>query len=106
MLGYTLEEMKNRKVTEFLAPESQPLYLKVIDSRYEEDIKSSKYTLEFFRKDGQRISCSVGGSLLRDEEGNILGTLGILHEITDLETKLSEEIRKCENISKDSFLAV
>ena len=85
MLGYPLEEMKDRKVTEFLAPESIDLYLDIIDSRYEDEVKSSNYKLHFLRKDGTRVSCSVGGSLLKDVDGNILGTLGILQEISEQE---------------------
>ena len=47
------------------------------------EINAGEWDLEFRRKDGRRFPVIVGASLLRSEEGEVLGYLGTVKDITD-----------------------
>ncbi|MFX0173096.1 MAG: PAS domain S-box protein [Candidatus Hodarchaeota archaeon] len=90
MLGYTKEELLDRSVTEFLSPESLLKFKKVNNHRFIEGIFSStKYELQFIKKSGDTIVTKVVGTPLHNEQNEIIGSFGVLSDITQ-EKKLQE----------------
>ena len=59
MLGYTMEEMIGRPVTDFMFAEDTPDYFRRIDSR-QQGLLSDNYELRFRRKDGQELGVYRG----------------------------------------------
>jgi len=84
--GYTPEEVLNQSIEEILTPAS----LEVARKNLAEGLASNKSApeklwdleLQQFRKDGSTVWTEVRASLLRDESGRPVGTLGITRDIS------------------------
>lgn len=78
LLGYTAEEMQGRKITEMWvdAEEREDLLQQIIISG---GIKNYQTTLR--AKSGEIREISLTLSLLKDEEGRVLGTVGVSKDI-------------------------
>ena len=93
MLGYREEELLGRPFYEFMAPEIRPRYLARIARRHTGE--SERYETELIRKDGERISISLSAVPLRDVQGMVIGSFGVISDLT--EKKRSEKaIRESE----------
>jgi len=89
MLGWTLEEMKGKSVREYLNPESLEIFNEKSVERYEDGIPSSSYNLTYKNKDGVDIITRVAGTALYNSEKEIIGSFGLITDITS--EKLAQE---------------
>ncbi|MHA1199921.1 MAG: PAS domain-containing sensor histidine kinase [Candidatus Heimdallarchaeaceae archaeon] len=80
-LGYTLDEIQNNTVTDFLHPNSREIYLQTLHDRTEADIPASSYELILINKEGRPNTFRVVGSLLYDNTGNPIGSVGFFTNI-------------------------
>lgn len=93
MLGYTSDELIGHTMLE--------TFYKVNRGKYKEQIgKRGKgviahYEIEVNRKDGSRIVTRVSPQLITDAEGNILGSFGIVTDVTE-HKGMEEALRKSE----------
>ncbi len=80
-LGYTFDEIQNQSVTDFLHPDSREVYIKTLRERTEADIPSSSYELILINREGRPNTFRVVGSLLNDQAGNPIGSVGFFTNI-------------------------
>ncbi|GAB4463874.1 MAG: hypothetical protein OHK0037_17200 [Elainellaceae cyanobacterium] len=81
ILGYEPEEMIGRPFSDFLAPgqleQDREAFQNVVSGMSVQNHESVYLT-----KDGQRVTLLFGAVVLRDDQGNILGTTGTARDIT------------------------
>ena len=80
-LGYSMEEIINRSVTDFFHPDSQDLYYQILKARKEKELTASSYELILINKDGRPCTFTVIGSLLFDRTSNPIGSVGFFTNI-------------------------
>ena len=106
MLGYTLEELKNKSFGDLHTKES----LSYIDEQFEEEqseIVPDVNDIPMKRKDGSIFYCNVNSSKIE-----LAGTsyfMGIFRDITErknAEQKLKESEEKFRNIAEQSFMGI
>jgi PAS domain S-box-containing protein len=94
-----MEEMLNYRKEELLGTHISNLYVKGIHEARElmailkERGRTENYEMQIRKKTGEILSIITSASLLRDGEGNLIGTAGIFKDITEqkrLEAKLKE----------------
>ncbi len=81
VLGYTFEEIKTKSITDFFHPASGDLYHQISRDRLEGSKSSSSYELILINKEGRPITFSVVGSLLHDQNQNVIGSVGFFTNI-------------------------
>lgn len=74
-------ELIGRNVREFLVPEQDEMLERETARRI--DGETSTYEATITRPDGQERVVRITGSPRRDAEGNVVGTYGIVHDITE-----------------------
>jgi PAS domain S-box-containing protein len=93
LLGRSAEEILGRPREDFADPES----LAVLQEQHElrrQDVAST-YELRLLRPDGAPVHCLVNATPLLNEEGQVLGAVSMLADITA--RKLAEELARREN---------
>ena len=102
LLGYTVEESMARTVEEGLTPASRKVAMADMDTEMALERKKhgdpSKLRLqefEFYRKDGSTVWVEVTVSFLRDPDGNPIGLVNVLRDITE-RRQVEEELRRSE----------
>ncbi len=90
MTTYTLEELIGKNAREiFLEDEDNHSFQKMQNVQIKRtDGESSAYELKIKRRDGKSLWMIISGAPVKDEEGRIVGSLGIHNDIT--ERKLQE----------------
>jgi len=91
-LGFKEDEIRKRKITDFLLPQSRAVYLKVSEKR-KKGLQTSTYELILRNKYGRPSPFRVIGGRLTDSAGNLIGSVGIfisLEELTKLNLLLSK----------------
>ncbi|GAB4536434.1 MAG: hypothetical protein Fur0020_04440 [Thermodesulfovibrionia bacterium] len=89
ILGYTEEEARGRRASEFYAdPNERAKLLSII----REKGAVINHETRLIRKDGSPVDISLTISRLRDREGNVIGTVGVSKDITE-EKRLREELK-------------
>jgi len=88
LLGYTLQELYNMSIYSFFSADADV-------ERFKDAILSAgslkDYDLKIITRDGKERNCLISASLRVNDEGDIVGYHGILHDITEyklLETQL------------------
>jgi PAS domain S-box-containing protein len=81
MLGYTVEEMRGRHLFDFMDAQGVAAAKRHLERR-QEGI-SEQHDFEFLRKDGTRLHAAMETSPITDEEGNYLGALAGMIDITE-----------------------
>jgi PAS domain S-box-containing protein len=87
MLGYKVEEIEGKAMSEFVEPSARQTY----DQHMERRRKGTKerYELPFIRKDGQEIHTLISATPAFDEMGDFKGSIAFVTDIT--ERKRSED---------------
>ncbi|MDD1728570.1 MAG: PAS domain S-box protein, partial [Methanospirillum sp.] len=80
ILRYTSEEMKGKPFSSFVTPEEQDYYWERVSNR-KKGI-SERYYLTFLTKYGKRVYAEVSASPSVDSDGNIIGSIAVITDIT------------------------
>ncbi len=97
MFGYQLEEIAGQTTQRIYAdPDS---YLKQGQSRFKPDAKITQpvFENEYRRKDGTTFPGETNGVHVVDETGQLLGYIGVIHDITERK-KTEEELIKSQQL--------
>lgn len=93
MLGYSPEEVIGRKWFDFMDEEAIAVSKANIEQR-KKGIKNT-YEQKYIRKDGTILWTLVSATPLRDKNGQVTSTMGMLADITERK-KAEEELKKSE----------
>lgn len=95
MGGYEPEEVVGKKnMLDVIAPELRPWLAERMQRRREDRLSIQPVEAELIRKDGSRFTALVAPGALYDQEGNFIGFIGAMIDISDrkmLERKLEEQ---------------
>ena len=100
MLGYTDEELIGKNASELLVP---PEFLAVMErQQYErQQGNAGSYELQLIKKDGTRIWVLVSGVPILDENGEIVGSMGIHYDLTERK-HLEQELAKAKYVAEEA----
>ena len=98
--GYTVEEAMSQTLEEVSTPESFKHTMDVLAEELEADKERDPdrvrtLEVEQYRKDGSTIWASVAMRFLRDDDGNIVGILGVSRNTTDRK-RMEESLKESE----------
>lgn len=106
LFGYSFEEIRGRRAFDFYADrEEMERMLQTLRSQG----SVLNYEIDFLRKDGQRLPCSVSISLLRDQWGRTTGSTSIIRNLRPWKKmlqKIREQQEKFEGIASSALDAV
>jgi two-component system sensor histidine kinase PilS (NtrC family) len=92
--GYTLEALQGKQWRDvFDSPQIQPYY----DDPFR-IVATQRFDIHTRHRDGRELLIGLTLSLLRDERGEISGTLGIFQDLTQVQ-RLEEEMRRNEHLA-------
>lgn len=100
MLGYTEEEMVGKNATELLVPAE---FVSVVERQQEERLRGNagSYELQLIKKDGSRIWVLVSGVPILDENGIIVGSMGIHYDMTERK-QLEHELARAKRFAEEA----
>jgi PAS domain S-box-containing protein len=91
MSGYKIDEMIGRKTYEiFFLPKDRNIIIQ--KSRLRITNKIDTYEIQMKKKDGSKYWARISGSPFKNSNGEIIGTLGVINDITDF--KLAQRLAK------------
>jgi PAS domain S-box-containing protein len=97
MLGYSESEMMGKNLAAFLVkPDSDLAQHNLEGCRLG---KQGQCEFEFIKKDGARMYANIAASSIQDDNGNFVGTLALVADITErknMEVNLKESLDKLE----------
>jgi PAS domain S-box-containing protein len=100
MLGYSVEDLVQKNVLD-LTPADDHRIVKAETERRKRYVTST-YDLQMIRKDGEIRQFNISTLPQKDDEGNVIGTIGVVSDIT--ERKRSEKALKAsEQLLKSTF---
>jgi PAS domain S-box-containing protein len=102
MFGYRAEEMLGRSVAEFYRGGIDEA--RTVMDKLAADGRVRHYELPLRAKDGRWVEVNASMSLLRDADGVVVGTLGVLKDITERKT-LEEQLRQSQKMDAVGRLA-
>jgi PAS domain S-box-containing protein len=103
MMGYSENELKDKKWQDISHPDDIPLTQVEVEAVLSDRKKSSRFIKRYIRKDGSIIWADVTTSLRRDENGNPMYFMTTISDITD--RKRIEESLRTLNIMNEAILA-
>lgn len=99
-LGYTPEEAKAHSLEQMLTPTSAQMARTIFEeelameqARHTDPFRSRVLELEHIRKDGATIWAEVRGSILHDEDGHVIGIVGVTRDVTERKKMQNEKQR-------------
>ncbi len=100
MLGYTEEEMVGKNASDLLVPAE---FRDVAERQQKERQKglAGSYELQLIKKDGSRIWVLVSGVPILDEDGVIVGSMGIHYDMTKRK-QLEQELAKAKHFAEEA----
>ena len=109
MVGYAPEELIGKNAEELFLPEEFKETLHRQEAQRREG-KASVYEIQIMRKDGRRIWVLISGAPIIDQEGKVIGSIGIHYDITarkELEQNLSraKDMAEKAQLAERQFLA-
>lgn len=99
--GYERHELIGQVASELLLDEEGVAHIKSVLEEREQGLSGS-YELQIIRKSGEKIWVENSGSPFYDDGGNLVGSIGILRDIT--QQKESEAKLKLKNQELDTFV--
>ncbi len=94
LTGFTVEESLGRDILEFVYPDDRPENIAVKQRLESGGQMASRHTKRLLRKDGSFVWIEVDLRVLRDEAGELVGSIGTIRDITErvaLERALERE---------------
>jgi PAS domain S-box-containing protein len=100
MLGYTEAELVGKNASDLLVP---PEFRHVIERQQQqrEQGTAGSYELQLIRKDGSRIWVLVSGVPISDENGVMVGSMGIHYDLSERKV-LEEELATAKQIAEEA----
>jgi len=92
IFGYTREEALGRSAYDLLMPEGVKPFVRREIERLRTSDETIAGTAENLTKDGRTITCEWWNVALRDESGNLTGTLGMARDVTE-RLRAEQELR-------------
>jgi len=103
MSGYTVEEASSKNMLDVVAPEQRSWLAERMSRRREGGFLPDVTEAEIVRKDGSRFTALVAPAGLYDGEGNFVGFIGAMIDISErkkLERKLQERMAEVEQLNR------
>jgi len=100
MLGYSAEEMRNRKWQDITHPDDIEATQKVINSLLSGEKDSVYFTKRYIHKSGKVVWGDVGTAIRRDKEGNPLYLMTAIRDITARKEAEEEILRLNEELEQ------
>jgi len=103
MVGYTEEELIGKNAQQLFIDEE---FNKTLEDEHKERGKgrASSYELRLNKKDGSKIWTIISGAPILDENGELVGSMGIHYDITDRK-QLEQELELAKQIAEDASQA-
>jgi PAS domain S-box-containing protein len=100
MVGYSEEELIGKNAQQLYIDKE---FVKTLDSEHKERSKgrASSYELQLNKKDGSKIWTIVSGAPIIDENGVLVGSMGIHYDITERK-ELEQELELAKQIAEDA----
>ncbi len=100
MVGYTQDELVGKSAPELFLPEE---FDQVLNNNQDERKKgsASSYELQLKKKDGTRLWVIISGAPILDEDGEVVGSMGIHYDITERK-KLEQELELAKLIAEQA----
>jgi len=102
ILGYEREEFLGKKV--YVHYENGVEDAKKIMKELKEKGELRDYDMRFKKKDGELIDINLSASYLRNEKGEVIGTLGVYRDITE-KKRLEAQLQKAQKMEAIATLA-
>jgi PAS domain S-box-containing protein len=111
MIGYTLEELKNRRWHEYTHPDDIAYNRAILEDILSNEKRSYRWEKRYIHKDGSVIWADIHTFLHRDENGEPLHFITTVNDISarkkaEEENELQKEILQKSNAEKDKFFAI
>ena len=111
MIGYSKEELINKKWADYTHPEDIAYNLAVIDNILSDGKRSMRWEKRYLHKDGSTIWADIHTFLQRDANGKPLHFITTVNDITarkmvEEEIKSQNEKLQLSNAEKDKFFAI
>jgi len=90
LFGYSLGELREMRVFD-LYPDKERLEKMLIHLRQKGFVR--KFEIKVTRKDGRILPFEMSISLLKDEEGNLIGSVGVARDLSDIKRVMAELTR-------------
>ncbi|MBF0100780.1 MAG: PAS domain S-box protein [Desulfobacterales bacterium] len=102
ILGYTPAELNGMKIYSLYsnAKDDAKMIMQILTTKG----KFRDFEMKLLRKDGHLIDFNLSAALLKDENGVVIGTLGIFRDITE-KKRLEEQIRQTAKMKAISIFA-
>ncbi|MGA2681578.1 MAG: PAS domain S-box protein [Candidatus Bathyarchaeia archaeon] len=101
MLGYAESEMVGKNLCDFVIKAEVEQAIQYL-AQFKRGAEGT-FEYEFPRKDGSKVYTSIAASQIKDDEGNRIGTLALVSDITlrkKTENELKQESQKLETITE------
>lgn len=103
LTGYSLEEIRGKTLVDFVAPHQKEWIAERLRTRREGKLPADTIEVELIRKDGSALTALVAPASLMDADGNFIGYIGALIDITqkkELEKQLAGKLENLEHITE------
>jgi PAS domain S-box-containing protein len=100
MMGYTEDELIGQSAPKLFKTDE---FEEILETQHIERRKgrASSYELRLVKKDGSSMWVIVSGAPIMDEEGNIVGSMGIHYDISERK-QLEQELERAKQIAEDA----
>jgi PAS domain S-box-containing protein len=111
MIGYSKEELTDRKWVEYTHPDDVTYNLSIIENILKDGKKSFRWEKRYIHKDGSTVWGDIHTFLHRDDNGNPIHFITTINDITakkevEEEIKLQNEKLQQSNAEKDKFFSI
>ncbi|RMF94058.1 MAG: PAS domain S-box protein [Candidatus Schekmanbacteria bacterium] len=104
LLGYSREELVGEKLFKIYPDAGYSLLKKSIEKHFEEEVTISGLEINLLAKEGEIIPTSIKAVLLRDAEGKVFGSLGLIRDMREVKI-LQENLIQAEKLSSIGEMA-
>jgi PAS domain S-box-containing protein len=105
LLGYSAREMIGVPVLDFATPESAKIIKEKTQSRISDGIDHETYELKFFHRSGKIIQARITAAAIRDEDGIVQETYGLIRDITK-EREREQELKRTKTFLESIIAAM